>query len=95
MQKEDLHDFFVPILSKLFKEQNSGKFINITDCFTGQDFDFNDTIFLKLNQSEFLLPHPSNPAVWDYGFKKWIRKYQAKILPKGVIYYKEFIEQNK
>ena len=87
------HRFFLPILFKLYEEQKNDCLIDITDCLKGTDFQ-NAAIVKNLNLSEFAVVKKEIIAnVLDSKHKP--AKFFATILPLGVDYLENFIEEYK
>lgn len=90
MQKHDYHDYFLPILNRLYSQRENKDYIDITDCLKGTP-EQNDDVYKNLGNAEFA--NINDPLFYDAGTCKYFKKYKAKILPKGIIYAENFLEE--
>ena len=93
MQQHPYHKFFLPILLKLYQERKNDIFIDITNCLDVTD-DQKVTIIRNLCQSEFaLINDDSTVDLLDSKYNTI--QFSAKILPLGINYIENFLEDYK
>lgn len=87
------HKSFLPILIKLYEEQQNDSLIDITDCLSGTNAQ-NAAIVKNLNLSEFaVVKKEARVIVLDSKLKP--ARFFATILPLGVDYLENFKEEYK
>ena len=90
MQQHKYHKFFLPILFKLYQERNNEDFVNITDCLSGTA-DQKVTVIRNIFDSEFaLIQDDCKVDLLDSKYNTI--EFSGKILPLGIDYVENFIE---
>lgn len=106
MQKHEYHDFFLPILAKLYQERNNDTFIDITDRLTWTN-DQDEAVINNLEIADFATINddtlydissflPSSKKNVGRNIPLTIdnsKKISGKILPLGIAYIENFIEE--
>jgi len=88
MEKHKYHNFFVPVLLKLYPERATNNFIDITGCFTGT-YDQNSSICFNLSQSEFAIVEEYDRWL-NMDTSEFTVKFKGKILPLGIDYIENY-----
>lgn len=91
MQQHKYHRFFLPILQKLYQEQQNENYVDVTDCFSGSD-EQNIVILRNLNDSEFAIVK-KDVVVDLIARHQPPPKFNGKILPLGIDYFETFVQE--
>jgi hypothetical protein len=91
MQIHPYHQFFLPILVRLYETSDIDKYIDITDCLSGTSPQKLD-ILRQLNESRFAWARVDT-TLDILTFKTGLEAYSAIILPLGIQYVQQFLTE--